>query len=307
MAKERIGFIGVGLMGHGMAKNLVEKGHPLTVLGHKNRVPIEDLKKRGASEAKTPKELAETCDVVILCVTGAPEVEALVRGKDGLKAGAKKGLVIVDTSTSEPTLTVSLAEELAPLGVTFIDAPLARTPKEAEEGRLGIMVGGTPENFARIKPVLACFGESINLIGPTGAGHTMKLINNFVSLGYGAIFSEALALARKVGITPKVFDSVIRGGRMDCGFYQTFIGYTLEGNRDSHKFALRNAHKDLRYYVNVANARGLVNPVASAVKNSYASADALGYGEANIPLLVDVIGETNGLEPLHPAKRTAAE
>jgi 3-hydroxyisobutyrate dehydrogenase-like beta-hydroxyacid dehydrogenase len=107
--KERVGFIGVGLMGHGMAKNLVEKGHPLTVLGHKNRVPIEDLKKRGASEAKTPKELAETCDVVILCVTGAPEVEALVRGKDGLKAGAKKSLVIVDTSTSEPTL-ISLAE-----------------------------------------------------------------------------------------------------------------------------------------------------------------------------------------------------
>ena len=94
---------------------------------------------------------------------------------------------------------------------------------------------------------------------------------------------------------------------MDCGFYQTFIGYTLEGNRDSHKFALRNAHKDLRYFVNVANARGLVNPVGSAVKNSYAAADALGYGEANIPLLVDVIGEVNGLEPLHPAKRTAAE
>jgi len=155
--------------------------------------------------------------------------------------------------------------------------------------------------------VLACFGSDVNHIGPTGAGHTMKLINNFVSLGYGAIFSEALALARKVGITPKVFDSVIRGGRMDCGFYQTFIGYALDGNRESHKFALRNAHKDLRYLVNVANARGLVNPVSAAVKNSYAAAEALGYGEANIPLLVDVIGQVNGLQPLHEAKRTAAE
>jgi 3-hydroxyisobutyrate dehydrogenase-like beta-hydroxyacid dehydrogenase len=135
----------------------------------------------------------------------------------------------------------------------------------------------------------------------------MKLINNFVSLGYGAIYSEALALARKVGIIPKVFDSVIRGGRMDCGFYQTFIGYALEGNRESHKFALRNAHKDLRYLVNVANARGLVNPVSATVKNSYAAAEVLGYGEANIPLLVDVIGQVNGLQPLHEAKRTAAE
>jgi 3-hydroxyisobutyrate dehydrogenase-like beta-hydroxyacid dehydrogenase len=305
--KERVGFIGVGLMGHGMAKNILDKGHPLAVLAHRNRAPVEDLKKRGATEARSPKELAETCEVVILCVTGAPEVEAIVRGKDGLKAGAKQGLTIVDTSTSEPTLTIALAEELAPLGVTFIDAPLARTPKEAAEGRLGVMVGGTPEAFARIKPVLACFGESINHIGPVGAGHTMKLLNNFVSLGYGAIYSEALALARKVGITPKVFDSVIRGGRMDCGSYQTFIGYALEGNRESHKFALRNAHKDLRYLVNVANARGLVNPVSATVKNSYAAAEAQGYGDANIPLLVDVIAAANGLGPLHEGKRTAAE
>ena len=304
---ENVGFIGVGLMGHGMAKNIVEKGYPLAVLAHKNRAPVEDLKQRGAKEAKSAKELAETCDVVILCVTGAPEVDAIVRGKDGLKAGAQKGLVIIDTSTSEPTLTVALAEELSTLGVTFVDAPLARTPKEAAEGRLGVMVGGSAETFARVKPVLSTFGENITHVGPTGAGHTMKLINNFVSLGYGAIFSEALVLARKVGITPKVFDSVIRGGRMDCGFYQTFIGYALEGNRESHKFALRNAHKDLRYFVNVANARGLANPVGSAVKNSYATAEALGYGEANIPLLVDVIGQVNGLKPMHAAKRTAAE
>jgi len=307
MAKERVGFIGVGLMGHGMAKNIVEKGFSLTILGHRNRAPVEDLCKRGAHEAGSAKELAEKSDVIFLCVTGAAEVDALIRGKDGIAAGAKKGAVVIDTSTSEPTLTRALAEELATRGIVFCDAPLARTPKEAEEGKLGVMMGGDAATFEKVKPLLSCFADTINHVGPVGAGHAIKLINNFIAMGYGALYAEALALGRKAGIEPKTFDKVIRGGRMDCGFYQTFMGYALEGNRESHKFALRNAHKDMRYVANLGNASGIANALASAVKNSYAAADNMGYGGENLPLLVDAIAQLNGLSSLHAAKRSAAE
>src|SRR5690242_4620702 len=141
MAKEAIGFVGVGLMGHGMAKNIVEKGFPLTIMGHRNRAPIEDLVARGAREVRTPREVAENATVVFLCVTGSREVEELVFAANGLAAGARKGLIIVDTSTSDPTSTERIASTLAGQGVTFVDAPLARTPREAEAGTLDTMVG----------------------------------------------------------------------------------------------------------------------------------------------------------------------
>src|SRR5262245_16811200 len=137
---ERIGFIGLGLMGHGMAKNLVEKGYPLTILGHRNREPINDLVRRGAREARSAEEVARNSDSVFLCVTGSSEVGALVRAHNGLKAGAQKGLIIVDCSTSDPTSTASLIPELKAAGIVFCDAPLGGTPAQSEEGKLSAMV-----------------------------------------------------------------------------------------------------------------------------------------------------------------------
>ncbi len=139
--KRKVGFLGVGLMGHGMAKNIVEKGYPLMVMAHKNKKPVKDLVKRGAVEAKSPKAMAEACDVIFICVTASAQVEDLVRRADGIKAGAHKGLIVVDCSTSDPNSTLALAEELKPLGVRLIDAPLGRTPREAQEGRLNTFVG----------------------------------------------------------------------------------------------------------------------------------------------------------------------
>ncbi|MCC2101269.1 MAG: NAD(P)-dependent oxidoreductase, partial [Hyphomicrobiales bacterium] len=250
MTKERIGFVGVGLMGHGMAKNIVEKGYDLTVLGHRNRAPVEDLVKRGAKEAKSARGLAEASDIVFICVTGSPQVEAVVRG--GLKDGLKAGSIVVDCSTADPVSTMALAGELASIGVTLVDAPLSRTPKEAWEGTLDTMVGASDDIFARIKPVLDTWAGRVVHIGGTGDGHRMKLLNNFLAMGYAALYSEAVTLAQKVGITPERFDSVIRGGRMDCGFYQTFMRWTLEGDRDAHKFTLANAFKDMRYLESMA-------------------------------------------------------
>lgn len=293
-SKERIGFVGVGLMGHGMAKNIVEKGYPLTVLGHRNRAPVEDLIQRGAKEARSARELAEASDIVFICVTGSPEVEAVVRG--GLKDGLKRGSVVVDCSTADPVSTMALAEELAGAGVTLVDAPLSRTPKEAWEGTLDTMVGASDDVFARIKPVLDTWAGRVVHIGGTGDGHRMKLLNNFLAMGYAALYSEAVTLAQKVGITPEHFDSVVRGGRMDCGFYQTFMRWTLEGDRDAHKFTLANAFKDMRYLESMADAAGMSNPLGNAVKNSYALAVARGGARDYVPMLATAVGAMNGVD-----------
>jgi 3-hydroxyisobutyrate dehydrogenase-like beta-hydroxyacid dehydrogenase len=293
---ETIGFIGLGLMGHGMAKNIVEKGYPLAVLGHRNRKPIEDLVSRGAVEVKSAKDLAARSSIVFLCVTGSREVEAIARGEDGLMAGLKPGSAVVDCSTSDPNSTIALAAEFAAVGVDYVDAPLSRTPKEAWEGTLDTMVGASEAAFARLKPVLETWAGKIVHIGGTGDGHRMKLLNNFVSLGYAALYSEALALSQKVGISPERFDSVIRGGRMDCGFYQTFMRWTLEGDRDAHKFSIANALKDLRYLESMADAASLVNPMGNAAKNAFALASAGGGAQHYVPMLATYVGRANGIE-----------
>jgi len=295
MEKERIGFVGVGLMGHGMAKNIVEKGWPLTVLAHRNRAPVEDLKARGAEEAASARDLAARSDIVILCVTGSQQVEAVINGPDGL-ASAGRPLLICDCSTSDPSSTVKLASDLALKGIALVDAPLARTPKDAEAGTLDVMVGGDPAAVDRAGPVLEAFSQRVIRTGPVGTGHMMKLLNNFLSLGYAAIYAEALALGAKAGITPAVFDSVIRGGRMDCGFYQTFMKYVLERDRDAHRFALSNGLKDTSYLAAFANASGVANPVGAAVRNSFALAVGTGRGDDYVPMLSDVIAELNGLK-----------
>ena len=182
MTQPRIGFIGIGMMGHGMAKNLLAKGFPLTFMVHRDRSRIADLVALGAKEAKTPAQVAAQSDVVILCVTGSPQVEQNVFGDGGLLGAARPGLTIVDTSTAEPGSTAKVRDALAAKGTTLVDAPLARTPKEAEEGRLNTMVGASEADFERLKPVFAAFCENIFHVGPPGAGHTLKLVNNFMAM-----------------------------------------------------------------------------------------------------------------------------
>jgi 3-hydroxyisobutyrate dehydrogenase-like beta-hydroxyacid dehydrogenase len=294
MTDERVGFVGLGLMGHGMAKNIVEKGYPLTATAHRNRAPLDDLLARGAREAATPRAVAEESTIVFICVTGSREVEAVIRGPNGLKAGARPGTVIVDCSTSDPTSTTVLADELKEGGITLADAPLSRTPKEAWEGTLDTMVGCDEATFERIRPVVATWAGKIVHVGPVGHGHTMKLINNFISLGYAAIYSEALVLAKRAGLPVARVDDVIRGGRMDCGFYQTFMRYVLDRDRDAHKFSLKNGFKDMRYLEALADAVGMANPVGNAVKNSFALAVNSAHGDGYVPMLSDAIAEVNG-------------
>ena len=292
-----IGFAGLGLMGHGMAKNIVEKGWPLVVLGHRNRAPVEHLVSLGAREVANARELAAACEIVHLCVTGSPQVEALVRGPDGLLAGAKPGGVIVDCSSSNPVSTLALAAEAADRGVAFADAPLSRTPKEAEAGTLDTMGGADPQTFARIEPVLRCWAGNIVHLGPVGLGHKMKLVNNFVAMGYAALYAEAIAIARKAGLSIEQFHAVIGSGRMRSPFYDTFMQWSLAGDENAHRFTVANAHKDMRYLSGMADAVGAVNPIQAQVKNAFAAMEAAGQGERFVPMLADFVAGLNGLPP----------
>ena len=295
MSRPTIGFIGVGLMGHGMARNILTKGYPLVVLGHNNRQPVDHLKSLGAREASTPRELATQCDIVHLCVTGSPQVEANLRGPDGILASGRKGLIVIDCSTSNPVSTLALGDELQAAGMTLVDAPLSRTPKEAEAGTLDTMVGADPDTFARIRPVLECWATTINHLGPLGLGHKMKLVNNFVALGYAALYSEALAIARRSGLSIEQFHAVLGSGRMRCGFYDTFMKWSVDHDPNAHLFTIANAHKDMRYMAAMANDAGAVNTLQAGVKNSFAAMDAAGQGQRHVPMLADFIAAQNGL------------
>lgn len=296
-AKPVIGFIGVGLMGHGMAKNIVNKGYPLVIVGHRKREPVEHLKSLGAREMNTARELAAACDIVHLCVTGSPQVESVMRGPDGVLAGARAGLIVIDCSTCNPVSTLALAAEATACGVRFVDAPLSRTPKDAEAGTLDTMVGADDATFATIEPVLRCWAGIVVHLGPVGLGHKMKLINNFVAMGYAALFAEALAIARKAGLTVEQFHAVIGSGRMRSPFYDTFMQWSLHGDPEAHKFTIANAHKDMRYLASMAGEIGAVNPLQAQVKNSFAAMEAAGQGERYVPMLADFIAQVNALPP----------
>ncbi|CTQ48385.1 NAD(P)-dependent oxidoreductase [Jannaschia donghaensis] len=292
---EKIGFVGVGLMGHGMAASLMQAGYPMCVIAHKNRGPVEDLVSKGATEADDLDALAKASDVVHICAPGSPQVEGIVAT---LIANMAPGGVIVDCSTSNPVSTEMLAARVEAAGLHWVDAPLGGTPAQAATGELAAMVGAREDVFARAAPVIGAWAKTIVRVGGPGAGHKMKLLNNFLAMGYGALYAEALALAEKSGVGTAMFDSVIRGSRMDCGFYQTFMGYAVEGNREAHKFTLTNALKDMAYLSAMADGSGVMNPVQSAVKNSYAMAVNTGGdgSEDYVPHLVDFVAKANGID-----------
>ena len=289
-----IGFIGAsGLMGHGIAKNLRAKGHPLALTVHRNRERVADLLAAGATEADSFAALAQQCDIVFVCVTGSPQVEAAVLGERGLLAGAKPGLVIVDCSTSEPESTTRLRERAAAVGVTFVDAPLARTPVEAELGKLNVMVGATEATFAQLQPVLKTFAENVIHVGAPGAGHTIKLLNNFIAQAICTATAEAFAVGARAGVDLSKLVELISAGAVNSGLFQA-MAKTLNGDLGGLKFELDNARKDLRYYTHLAESHNVPSLVGESVHQSLALASALGYGSKYVPSLVEAQEQLTG-------------
>ncbi|MCC6468963.1 MAG: NAD(P)-dependent oxidoreductase, partial [Alphaproteobacteria bacterium] len=277
MSKPRIGFIGVGLMGHGAAKNILEKGYALTVMGNRNRQPVDDLVKRGAKEGKSAAEIARGNDILFTCVPSSVEVEALVFGAGGILEGAHPGLIVVDSTTADPNSTRRIGAALKEKGARMADAPLGRSPKEAEAGSLSTYVGGDPDVVAAIKPVQQCFADTIVEVGSLGAGHTLKLINNFMSIGNCAIIAEAATTAAKMGVDMRKFHAVISAGGANSKMFQMVAPWLLEGD-DSHlKGPLRIAGKDLRFYNKLAEQAQVASFIGQAVNQWLQLCNARGH------------------------------
>jgi 3-hydroxyisobutyrate dehydrogenase-like beta-hydroxyacid dehydrogenase len=295
MTNKTIGFIGLGMMGHGIAKNLLAKDHALRFQAHRNRANLADLVAAGAVEVGSRAELAQA-DVVTLCVTGTPQVEEIVYGEGGLLAAARPGLIVIDHSTAEPASSARIRADFAARGTRYIDAPLARTPKEAEEGRLNTMVGAEPADFDAIRPVLAAYCENIIHVGPPGHGHVLKLVNNMLAMTTAAAIAEAMATAAKAGLSlQKVFD-VISAGGVNSGIFQMMVGRMLQGDLAGLKFAIGNAQKDLRYYTHLTEMLPTSSFIAEAAHQSFVQASNLGHGDAFIASLLKVQEQLNNVQ-----------
>ena len=302
---ERVGFVGTGLMGRGMAKNIIAAGYPLAVVAHRSRAPVEELVRRGATELPSYRQLAADSDLVLICVTGTPEVESIVLGPDGLLVGANEGLIVVDCSTSEPASSARIAAALAGRGASFVDAPLARTPAEAETGRLNTMVGASRADFARVQPVLAACCENIVHMGPAGAGHKAKLVYNLITMGYAALISEALCACAATGVDLRRFAELVSAGGANSGIFQLIVPKAIEhGDCSGLNFSLANAEKDLRYYNRMVDAIPLSGILGRAVQHALIQGLNLGYADGLVGDLLHVQEKLNGVGILNQEQST---
>lgn len=283
---KKIGMIGIGLMGHGIASNLVKKGQALTVLEHPGNQPLDGLKASGAKSVATVAELAADADVLILCVTGTPQVEAVLQGENGqpgvLKA-MRPGTIIIDCSTAVPASTERMAKLVHDAGGRFVDSPMTRTPKEAAEGRLNLLVGGEKALFDEVHPILSCFAENITYSGPVGAGHIMKLLHNYVSLGTLTLIAEAAASAKRLGIDTETFVQVLEQGGGHGAALTRIKPYLLSGDAGNMRFSISNAHKDLGYYNQMTEDAKLDNTIAEAVMATLGEAKEQGDPNGFLP------------------------
>ena len=298
----RIGYIGVGLMGHGAAKNIVTKGYPLTVFDPYAKDNVRDLVQRGATEAATVIELADKSDVVFLNLPSSQDVEQVVYGADGLMAAIRPGMIIVDSTTADPRITRKIGADLAARSVQMIDAPNGRTPKEIEAGKVSTYVGGSKEAIDRVMPVFNCHADTIIRTGDLGSGTTMKLVNNFITIGTGALIAEAVATAHKLGVDLKILVEVLSAGGANSVMFQWMKPWIVEGD-DSHlQGPFRIAAKDIKLYARLADSAPAMSILATAVVQIYQLALIQGHANENIPVLPGILAELNGssLRPINP-------
>jgi 3-hydroxyisobutyrate dehydrogenase-like beta-hydroxyacid dehydrogenase len=272
MQNPRIGMIGLGLMGLGIATNIVKKGYALTAMAHAGNQPLGELMAAGAQTAATAQAVAQASDVVILCVNGSAQVEAILAGEHGLLAGLREGMTVIDCSTSMPESTLQVSAQLALRGVRFMDAAMTRTPNEAMLGRLNLLVGGDADLLDVCRPLLSTFAENIVHAGAVGAGHRMKLLHNFVSLGSVTLLAEAAACARRSGIDDAVFVEVLEKGGGWGAALERLKPFLLRGDSTGLRFSLGNTLKDLGYYGNMARETGSHDTVAIALHATLAQA-----------------------------------
>lgn len=281
-----LGLIGVGLMGLGIATNLVRKGHSLTVMAHAGNQPLDELTSHGVKVVDTAAQVARHSDILLICVTGSAQVEAVLTGEQGALAGLRPGAIVIDCSTSLPQTSTSMAAATQAIGGQFMDAAMTRTPVEAMQGRLNLLVGGPIETLEAVRPVLACFAENITHTGPVGSGHQMKLLHNFVSLGTVTLIAEAAACARAAGLDSGVFTDILSRGGAGGTALERIKPYLLHDDPTGLRFSLANALKDISYYTDMVTQMGGASAVAQGVRSNLQTACERGDPQGLVPELV---------------------
>lgn len=287
MSKPTIGFIGLGLMGGAMVGRLQDQGYALTVMANRNRTYVDRAVSRGAAEVTTARDVAAASDIVMLCMDTSANVEARMRGAEGVIAGLKPGAVVIDFGTSLPGSTRALGEEVAASGGVYLDAPLGRTPAHAVDGLLNIMCAGDEAAFAKVKPVLEDLGENVFHLGALGSGHTIKLINNFFGMTVANAMAEAFAMADVAGIERGKLYDVMSAGPLRSGMMDFVKGYGVDGDPSQLAFAIKNAAKDVGYYARMAKEAGAESVIAPAPLGAMEDARDNGYGERMVSEMID--------------------
>jgi 3-hydroxyisobutyrate dehydrogenase-like beta-hydroxyacid dehydrogenase len=280
----KIGFIGVGLMGEGMVINLMRAGHQVKVLAHRNRAPIEAVVAKGASEAADVADLAREAAVIMLCVDKAETVSQIMQA---LAPHLAAGQIIIDGTTSTPETSRRLAAELARRGVAFADAPLTGGPEQVKRAEAGALVGAAPEVFEIIRPVIASYCSRVEHFGPAGAGHTAKLISNYLACGMIALIADSYGLARRAKIDwRKLYDVQLKGST-NSGALRKMVGPALEGDYDGYLFSIANAAKDMGYYCELAESFHRLTPLAQAARDMLQAKADQGLALENVSRMLE--------------------
>ena len=286
MTKPIIGFIGLGLMGGNMVENLQKRGFELVVMDLDKSAVDAVLERGNARQANSAKELAQSSDIVMLCLTTSDVVESVVYGDNGILAGIKEGAVLIDFGTSIPSSTRKIGADLAAVGAGMVDAPLGRTPAHAKDGLLNIMAAGNKATFAKVKPVLEEQGENVFYLGELGAGHVTKLINNFMGMTTVCTMSQAFAVAERAGVDRGLLYEIMSTGPSNSPFMGFCKNYAVDGVSDLG-FSINNANKDLGYFLKMAEDIGTRAEIAEGTSSNLQAAVDAGLGQGNVPEIFD--------------------
>ncbi len=261
-----IAFVGAGLMGYGIARNLIANGHAVRVIAHRNRERIERLVAHGAIEVDTYEKLLDKADAVVSCVSTAEQFQGIL---DSAEPFLETVTLWVDCTTSLPEVAEDAALRLSRRGVGFADAPVTRGPKDAEAGRLVSLVGAAPEVYEQAHPLMACYSESIIHLGPVGSGLRTKLINNFITLGQVALVVEAMKAADRYGIDRQVLYGILIQGAANSGTLKKMVEPALAGDYSGHAFSLGNGAKDVLYATGMHEGSETGRILAEALSRYY--------------------------------------
>lgn len=287
MSKPTIGFIGLGLMGGAMVGRLQDQGYALTVVANRTRTYVDQAVARGATEVTSARAVAQASDIVMLCMDTSANVEARMRGAEGVIAGLKPGGVVIDFGTSLPASTRALGVEVAAAGGQYLDAPLGRTPSHAKDGLLNIMGSGDRAAYDKVKPVLDDLGENVFHLGALGSGHTIKLINNFFGMTVANAMCEAFAMADVAGVPRQDLYDVVAAGPLKSGMMDFVKGYAVDGDPDQLAFAIKNAAKDVGYYSQMASDAGVQSIMSKCALLALTEARDSGRADDMVSQMVD--------------------